>query len=81
MSTRIYLVTDKDINKHRLIRAGNQEQAICHAAKTRFDIDVACQDDLVSMISHGIPVEVAGGPTMDDLFEDFALFNSGKTDL
>jgi len=28
MSTRIYLVTDVETNKHRLIRAGNQAQAI-----------------------------------------------------
>ena len=32
MSTRIYLVTDVETNKHRLIRAGNQAQAIRHAA-------------------------------------------------
>ena len=47
MSTRIYLVTDVETNKHRLIRAGNQAQAIRHAAQTRFDIEVAGQDDLV----------------------------------
>mgnify|MGYP007031427369 CR=1 FL=1 len=35
MSTRIYLVTDVETNKHRLIRAGNQAQAIRHAAQTR----------------------------------------------
>ena len=41
MSTRIYLVTDVETNKHRLILAGNQAQAIRHAAQTRFDIEVA----------------------------------------
>jgi hypothetical protein len=56
MSTRIYLVTDVETNKHRLIRAGNQAQAIRHAAQTRFDIDVAGQDDLVSLLTSGIPV-------------------------
>ena len=39
-TTRIYLVTDTETNKHRLIRAGNQAQAIRHAAQTRFDIEV-----------------------------------------
>ena len=33
-TTRIYLVTDTETNKHRLIRAGNQAQAIQHAAQT-----------------------------------------------
>jgi len=32
MSTRISLGTDTETNKHRLIRAGNQAQAIRHAA-------------------------------------------------
>jgi hypothetical protein len=77
MSTRIYLVTDVETNKHRLIRAGNQAQAIRHDAQTRFDIEVAGQDDLVSLLSHGIPVEVAGGPAMADMFEEAALAAGG----
>ena len=32
MSTRIYVVTDTETNKHRLIRAANQAQAIKYAA-------------------------------------------------
>ena len=70
MSTRIYLVTDVETNKHRLIRAGNQAQAIRHAAQTRFDIEVAGQDDLVSLLQAGIPVEPAGGQATMDMFED-----------
>jgi hypothetical protein len=70
MSTRIYLVTDVETNKHRLIRAGNQAQAIRHAAQTRFDIEVSGQDDLVSLLTSGIPVELAGGPATADMFED-----------
>ena len=70
MSTRIYLVTDVETNKHRLILAGNQAQAIRHAAQTRFDIEVAGQDDLVSLLTSGIPVELAGGPATADMFED-----------
>lgn len=68
MSTRIYLVTDVETNKHRLIRAGNQAQAIRHAAQTRFDIEVAGQDDLVSLLLAGIPIEPAGGQATIDMF-------------
>jgi len=32
MSTRIYVVTDIETSRHRLIRASNQAQAIRHAA-------------------------------------------------
>jgi len=70
MSTRIYLVTDVETNKHRLIRAGNQAQAIRHAAQTRFDIEVAGQDDLVSLLTSGIPVEMAGAGAAADMFEE-----------
>ena len=70
MSTRIYLVTDVETNKRRLIRAGNQAQAIRHAAQTRFDIEVAGQDDLVSLLTSGIPVEMAGAGAAVDMFEE-----------
>lgn len=80
MSTRIYLVTDTETNKHRLIRAGNQAQAIRHAAQTRFGIEVAGQDDLVRLLSQGIPVELSGGPTTIDMVEEAALVNAGGTD-
>ena len=70
MSTRIYLVTNVETNKHRLIRAGNQAQAIRHAAQTRFDIEVAGQDDLVSLLTSGIPVELAGAGAAVDMFEE-----------
>ena len=57
MSTRIYLVTDRDTQAKRLIRAGNQAQAIRHAAQSRFAIEVAGQDDLVQLLASGQPVE------------------------
>ena len=60
MSTRIYLVTDRDTQAKRLIRAGTQAQAIRHAAQSRFDIEVAGQDDLVQLLGSGQAVEVAG---------------------
>jgi hypothetical protein len=83
MSTRIYVVTDTETNKHRLIRASNQAQAIKYAAQTRFDIEVAGQDDLVSLLTNGIPIELATGQALveaaDNLFYD-AIPNSGGTD-
>jgi hypothetical protein len=79
MSTRIYVVTDIETNRHRLIRAGNQAQAIRHAAQTRFDIEVAGQEDLVNLLTNGVPIELAGGPATVDMFED-AIENAGGTD-
>jgi hypothetical protein len=79
MTTRIYVVTDTETNKHRLIRAANRAQAIKYAAQTRFDIEVAGQDDLVSLLTNGIPVELAGGPATADMFED-VVTNAGGTD-
>ena len=80
MTTRIYLVTDTETNKHRLIRASNQAQAIKYVASTRFDIEVAGQDDLVSLLTHGIPVELATGQATADMFEEAAVVNAGGTD-
>ena len=79
MSTRIYVVTDIETNRHRLIRAGNQAQAIRHAAQTRFDIEVAGQEDLVNLLTNGGPIELAGAPATADMFED-AIENAGGTD-
>ncbi|HSG20832.1 MAG TPA: hypothetical protein VLA31_08695 [Burkholderiaceae bacterium] len=80
MSTRIYVVTDTETNKHRLIRAANQAQAIKYAASTRFDIEVAGQDDLVSLLTNGIPVELATGQATADMFEETVITNAGGTD-
>lgn len=59
MSTRIYLVTDRETQAQRLIRSGNQAQAIRHAAQSRFAIEVASQDDLVQLLAAGQAVESA----------------------
>lgn len=80
MTTRIYLVTDTETKRHRLIRAGNQAQAIRHAAQTRFEIEVAGQDALVNLLTHGIPVELATGQATADMFEEAAIVNAGGTD-
>ena len=79
MSTRIYVVTDTETNRHRLIRAGNQAQAIKYAAQTRFDIEVAGQNDLVSLLTSGVPIELAGAPATTDMLEE-AITNAGGTD-
>ena len=80
MTTRIYLVTDTETKRHRLIRAGNQAQAIRHAAQTRFEIEVAGQDALVNLLTHGIPVELATGQATADMFEEAAIVNAAGTD-
>lgn len=59
MSQRIYLVTDRNTQTRRLIRAANQAQAVRHAAQSRFDIQVASQDDLVTLLAAGQAVESA----------------------
>ena len=79
MSTRIYVVTDTETNRHRLIRAGNQAQAIKYAAQTRFDIEVAGQDDLVNLLTNGVPIELATSQATAEIFED-VITNAGGTD-
>ena len=79
MSTRIYVVTDTETNRHRLIRAGNQAQAIKYAAQTRFDIEVAGQDDLVNLLTNGVPIELATNQATSDIFDD-VITNAGGTD-
>ena len=59
MSTRIYLVTDRESQAKRLIRAGNQAQAIRHAVASRFGAEVASQNDLVTLLAAGQAVESA----------------------
>lgn len=59
-ATRIYLVSDEDTATKRLVRASTQAQATHHAARSRFDVKVASQDDLVNLIASGVKVEEAG---------------------
>jgi len=57
MTGRIYAVyhgTDA-----RLVRAANRSQALAHVAKTAFNINVASQDDLVTLLGKGTKVETA----------------------
>lgn len=59
MSMCIYLITDTETDEHRLVRAANQAQAIRHVAQSRFDIEVAGQFDLASLLAVGKVVEDA----------------------
>ena len=59
MSTRIYLVTDRESQAKRLIRASSQAQAVRHAAQSRYSVEVASQDDLVQLLDAGQAVESA----------------------
>jgi hypothetical protein len=78
MSTRIYVVTDIENNRPRLVRAANQAQAMRHVAQTRFDIEVAGQDDLVSLLTAGHAIELAGVGATVDMFEE--VMQVGGTD-
>lgn len=59
---RIYVVNDTRANptRNRLVRASNRAQALRHVAQDAFAVDVASQNTLVHLLSHGVPVEDAG---------------------
>jgi hypothetical protein len=61
-SNRIYAVSPKvttEASAPRLIRAGNQSQALRHVAKDTLNVTVASQDDLVAGLTKGVKVEDA----------------------
>lgn len=62
-STRIYSVrpSSKETPESavRLVRAGNQAQAMRHVAKDTLSVTVASQNDLVNGITKGVKVEDA----------------------
>jgi nitrogen-specific signal transduction histidine kinase len=53
---RIYSVLNTATNEISLIRAANTLQARNAAAKNTFQVSLATQDDLVSLVSAGCPV-------------------------
>ena len=55
--TRIYAVTNRETGFEHLIRATNQAQAVRHAARNQFTVDVATQDQLVELVAAGVKVE------------------------
>ena len=58
MTTRIYAVGNSEGT--RLVRAATQAQALRHVAKSSYDVRVASQDDLVTVLATGSKVEEAG---------------------
>lgn len=55
MNERIYAVYHGDVG--RLVRARSRAQALTHAAKSTFNVRVAGQDELVTLLGKGIVVE------------------------
>jgi hypothetical protein len=59
MAIRIYVVTDNETKKQRLIRATNRAEAVRFASRTRFSVEAASQDDLVNLLPNGVKIEVS----------------------
>lgn len=57
--TRIYVVTCKGTENHRLVRATSQAQALRHVALDEYSVDVATQETLVDILGDGCEVETA----------------------
>jgi hypothetical protein len=57
MAIRIYVVTDNETQKQRLIRATNRAEAVRFASRTRFTVEAASQDDLVNLLPNGVTIE------------------------
>jgi hypothetical protein len=49
-----------------------------HVAQACFDVEVASQDDLVSLLTAGHPIELAGVGATVDMFEE--VMQVGGTD-
>jgi len=62
---RIYAVYHG--NEGRLVRASTRAQALAHASKTAFNINVATQDELVELITAGVKVETARDASQTEL--------------
>lgn len=54
---RIYLVGMPD-GKARLVKASLRQQALSYVANDLLTVQVATQDDLVTMLGAGVPVEM-----------------------
>lgn len=60
MTTRIYLVTERDNSAKRLVRAVSQAAARNHVVRETLSVRVASQEALVSLLGSGRAVEDAG---------------------
>lgn len=65
MTGRIYAVYHG--TEARLVRAVNRSQALSHVAKTAFNIGVATQDELVTLLGNGTKVETARDANQTEL--------------
>jgi hypothetical protein len=63
---RIYIV-GTPTGEIRLVRASIRQQALSHVANSVFTVRVASQDDLVSAVTKGVPVETYKAPEQLDL--------------
>jgi hypothetical protein len=61
--TRVYLVTPNRADceqapvQRRLIRTSHPSHALRHVAADEYSVAVASQDDLIALLSDGVPVE------------------------
>ena len=60
MSTRIYIITNRDNDQQHLVRAATPAQALRHVARSKFGVAVAAQEALVELLTSGTKVEDAG---------------------
>ena len=65
MSERIYAVYNN--KTARLIRAKTKSQAIAHVAQTEFNVNVASQDELITLLNLGVKVENARDGNQQEL--------------
>ena len=59
--TRLYAVRDRKTGAGRLVRAPSAATAVRIMADSLYSVDVASQDDCVSLAAHGVLDETASG--------------------
>lgn len=60
-STRpVYLVTDAESNRRRLVRASNAATAVRHVTRSRYAATRASVDEALELLDAGVRVEIAG---------------------
>ena len=62
---RIYAVYHN--SNARLVKAKNRAQALSHVAQSTFSVNVASQDDLVTLLGIGVKVEHYRDPDQPEL--------------
>jgi hypothetical protein len=56
-ATRIYQVTHKASKTVRLVRATHPSRALHHVAADEYSVEVASQEDLITLLEDGVKVE------------------------